>query len=134
MDGQVVDKVDGHLEASLPIVSQHELKDQSEKQQHDLEKLQEAHDRLLHEIEEKRNFAEKLHVQLDCALGQSEEIRVIVAEKENDIKHLEAKVAEKDALIEKYKESETQIPKLKALAVKLKKQLAEAKEEVSWIN
>lgn len=107
-----------------------DLKGQSNKQQHDLEKLQEAHDRLMHEIEEKRNFAEKIHLQLDRTLELNDEFRATIVEREEDIKSLEAQIAEKDSLINKYKENELQMPKLKALAVKLKKQLAETREEV----
>ena len=127
MDVELI-RADGQVENDPSL---NDLKGQSSKQQHDLEKLQEAHDRLMHEIEEKRNFSEKLHLQLDRTLDLNDELRVTIAEREGDIKHLEAKIVEKNAIIEKYKESDAQIPKLKALAVKLKKQLAEAREEVS---
>lgn len=116
----------------LSPVSIDDLKGQSNKQQHDLEKLQEAHDRLMHEIEEKRNLTEKIHLQLDRTLELNDEFRATIIEREEDIKYLEAQIAQKDALISKYQESELQIPKLKALAVKLKKQLAETREEVCF--
>lgn len=112
------------------LCSINELKGQTSKQQHNLEKLQEAHDRLMHEIEEKRNLADKIHLQLDRTLELNDEFRATINEREEDIKCLEAKIAEKDSLIDKYKENELQIPRLKALAVKLKKQLAETREEV----
>ena len=93
-----------------------------------LEKLQEAHDKLLHELKEKDCFIQKLHLQLDQQIDLYDQARSQLNEKESDIASATSRI---DALSEEKKETESTILKLKQLAVKLKKELADARDEVS---
>lgn len=97
-------------------------------QLHNLEKLQEAHDKLLHELEEKESFISKLHIQLDQQIDINDDLTAKLTEKERDLNSATAQI---NAFHEEKKENEATILKLKQLAVKLKKELADAKDEVS---
>lgn len=99
--------------------------------QHDLEKLQEAHDKLLQELEEKRTFSNKLHSQLDSLIERNDSLSAQLLEKEQDLEKAVQLLKENESLAVKVQDSESKNAKLKQLAVKLKKELAEAKEEVS---
>ena len=99
--------------------------------QHDLEKLQEAHDKLLQELEEKRTFSDKLHSQLDSMIERNDSLSVQLQEKEQDLEKAVQLLQQDESLAAKVQDSESKNAKLKQLAVKLKKELAEAKEEVS---
>lgn len=96
-------------------------------QLHNLEKLQEAHDKLLHELEEKQSFISKLHSQLDQQIDVNDDLQAKLNEKEQDLATATAQI---NAFQEEKKENEATILKLKQLAVKLKKELADAKEEL----
>lgn len=99
--------------------------------QHDLEKLQEAHDKLLQELEDKNNFAHSLHSQLDSIIERNDCLSAQLLEKEHDLEKAVLLLKERECIEVKLQESEAKNAKLKQLAVKLKKELAEAKEEVS---
>lgn len=99
--------------------------------QHDLEKLQEAHDKLLQELEEKRTFSDNLHSQLDSMIERNDSLSQQLQEKEQDLEKAVQMLKENEPLAAKVQETEAKNTKLKQLAVKLKKELAEAKEEVS---
>ncbi|RWS23635.1 GRIP and coiled-coil domain-containing protein 2-like protein [Leptotrombidium deliense] len=98
--------------------------------QHDLEKLQESHDVLMHQLEEKSSLLEKLHVQFDRSLETKEELEQKLSEKDNELVAVEEIIKQKDARIKQLEENEVKMNKVKALAVKLKKELAEANEEL----
>lgn len=101
--------------------------------QHDLEKLQEAHDKLLQELEEKKDFADSLHSQLDSLIERNDSLTAHLHEKEQDLEKAVQLLKQSESVEVKLQESEARNAKLKQLAVKLKKELAEAKDEVSLI-
>ena len=103
------------------------LNDEKSLQLHNLEKLQEAHDKLLHELEDKKSFISKLHIQLDQQIDVNDDLQTKLNEKEQDLNTATGQI---NAFQEDKRESEATIAKLKQLAVKLKKELADAKEEV----
>lgn len=93
-----------------------------------LEKLQEAHDKLLHELKEKDCLIQKLHLQLDQQIDLYDQAQSQLTEKENDIVSVTSRI---NTLLEEKRETEATILKLKQLAVKLKKELADSRDEVS---
>lgn len=118
------------IEPSPPTPSSKSLPD-NEGLQHDLEKLQAAHDGLLHELAEKKTFCERLHEQLDRLVEENNDLRAQLEGNEKENERLNQEIRNRDTTIEELKENETKNQKLKQLAVKLKKELAEVKEEVS---
>jgi DNA repair ATPase RecN len=101
----------------------------SKTMQHDLEKLQEAHDKLMHEIEEKRLFIVKMHEQLDRVVEENNNLKLEMEEKENDLRSVASKLTSQESLRKELTETQDKMNKLKQLASKYKKELLESKEE-----
>lgn len=88
-------------------------------------------DTLSQELEEKRRLCDQLHCRLDSLLDENDVLREQLREKEQDLEKAVLLLKQNESLSDQLKESEARNSKLKQLAVKLKKELAEAKEEVS---
>lgn len=106
----------------------------SKTMQHDLEKLQEAHDKLMHQLEDKKSFASKLHEQLDKVVEENNDLKLQLEEKNQDLESVAKRLKEQDDLSNQIKEAEVKITKLKQLAAKYKKELAELREELDRKN
>ena len=93
--------------------------------------LKELNQKLIHEQKINGELISKLHNQLDNAITEKEELIRKLNEKDRDITDIEKIIkAQKDKLTQ-LEDVESTNSKLKALAIKLKKELAEVKENVS---
>ncbi|RWS04296.1 GRIP and coiled-coil domain-containing protein 2-like protein [Dinothrombium tinctorium] len=98
--------------------------------QHDLEKLQQSHDMLMHQLNERNTLLEKMHSEVDKLIENNDELKAKLDEKERDLAAADAIVKQKEDRINELLENELKLNKVKAFAVKLKKELAEAQEEL----
>ncbi|KAI1303643.1 hypothetical protein HDE_02074 [Halotydeus destructor] len=64
--------------------------------QHDLEKLQEAHNKLMEELNAKNKFAEQVHVQLDKAITENDAVREQLTQAELDLQKASKLIVEKE--------------------------------------
>ena len=81
-------------------------------------------------LQEKEAFSHDLHLQLDSQIERNDQLSSQLQEKAEDIAKALALLQEKEPLAAQLQESEAKNAKLKQLALKLKKELAEAREEV----
>ena len=93
--------------------------------------LQELNQRIIDEQRLNGELISKLHVQLDNAITEKEELVRKLAEKESDLGEVETILKQQKEQLKQLEDVELTNSKLKALAVKLKKELAEVKEQVS---
>lgn len=93
--------------------------------------LQELNQKLIEEQKLNGELISKLHIQLDNTITEKEELIRKLNEKESDLKEVEKIMKEQKDQLKRLEEIESTNSKLKALAIKLKKELAEAKENVS---
>ena len=102
--------------------------------EHDLSKLQEAHDKLMTQLEEQRVFTAKTHEQLDVVVEENNRLKLEIAEKEQDLKSVAAKLSSQEALRTELRECQDKTQKLKLLAAKYKKDLLECQEQLHSRN
>lgn len=98
--------------------------------QHDLEKLQQSHDLLLHQLEDNKLIIERLENQLNEAneskLSLQEQLKV----NREELEQVRTQFNEASDKIQKLTDNEIKFEKMKMLAVKLKKDLSTTKEKV----
>jgi hypothetical protein len=93
--------------------------------------LQELNQRVIDEQKLNSELISKLHIQLDNAITEKEELLKQLNEKESDLSEVEVRLKEQAERLKQLEDVESTNSKLKALAVKLKKELAEVKINVS---
>ena len=93
--------------------------------------LQELNQRIIDEQKLNSELVSKLHIQLDNAITEKEDLVRKLTEKESDLSEVESMLKQQKERLKQLEEVESTNSKLKALAVKLKKELAELKENVS---
>lgn len=96
--------------------------------------LQELNQRIIDEQKLNSELISKLHIQLDNAISEKEDLARKLNEKESDLSEVETILKQQKERLKQLEDVESTNSKLKALAVKLKKQLAEVKEDVSVWN
>ena len=117
------DNLDAKLEDSV------ELKENEKKKV-----LQELNRKIIDEQKINNELIKKLHLQLDDAIEEKEELVKKLSEKECDLNEVANLFKKQKDKLKQLEDVESTNSKLKALAVKLKKELAEVNKNVSVIE
>lgn len=98
---------------------------------HDLEKLQQSHDELLHQVESEKVTSGKLKSELDQVKSNHNKLESCLVVKENELKEYLETIEILKKQVSELQENGDKTEKIKKLAVKLKKDLSSTKDEVS---
>ena len=97
---------------------------------HDLEKLQQSHDELLHQVEAEKTANAKLKSELEESRLAQSKLEEQLAAKANELLESKKSIETLTNKLSDFQESTDRTEKLRKLAVKLKKDIAHAKDEL----